>query len=177
MVVVLLNHCKAHSKKRGPLCQWAGFEYPALLGVSNEAGIHDALLSSTVSSVSGGSADTVRWKRPITGTTFKSNFGVPRSFFFTAGNRHRSSFLESSIWSSFPPFPPSGDVSLGALGADSAAHRIRDEWGLRGLLRGALPLRPLLCYLRDRHRNWTGTGRISRYELSRQRRLICFENL
>lgn len=62
-------------------------------------------------------------------------------------------------------FPPLWDVSHGELGADSAAHRSRDEWELRVHRRGALPLRPLLCYLWDRHRNWTGTGRISRYVL------------
>lgn len=61
------------------------------------------------------------------------------------------------------------DVLLEKLGTDRAAHRSRDERDLRGVGRGALPLRALLCYLWNRHRNGTWTGRASRYVAS-----FCF---
>lgn len=68
----------------------------------------------------------------------------------------------------YPAFPFfHGDVSLlGELLASIAAHRSQDEWQLLGVRLGALPLRTLLCCLWDRHRNWAGTGRTSRYEVS-----------
>lgn len=126
--------------------------------------------------MSGSSAHTVHEGRTTTGTPIKSNFCKPRSLYLhlEPTQSRNAVFPESSILSRVFPFFPTGDVSVGELGADNAAHRSRDEWQLRGVRRGALPLRPLLCYLWDRHRNWTGTGRVGRYELSVSFMVSCW---
>lgn len=70
------------------------------------------------------------------------------------------SVIESCFYSRVISF--FGDVLHGELGAGNAEHRSQDEWEHRRVWSGALPLRSLLCHMRNRHRNGTGTRRISR---------------
>lgn len=142
---------------------------------STEAEIHSGLLSGSVSRESGSHANTVHggpanWEQ-------LSNCGIClfTKLSFTATNRRRKPASLSRAFYAVFRFP--WRCVARRFRSGQRCTRSRDEWELRGVRRGALPLRPLLCYMWDRHRNWTGTGRVSRYELLTVSHLVGFGSL
>lgn len=106
---------------------------------------------------------------PQTAVCREASDAIRRGRKTSTGNHNKALIFDGSFGldarAKEPPRSPR-DVLPRALGAGNAAHRVRDEWGLRGIRHGALPLRPLLWDLRHRHWDRTGTGRTGRYGLS-----------